>query len=204
MRLLTLSVAGVLVAAVAAAARAQSTSSSSDVTELPVGQIYTDPSYPFFDATGQLKFTLTAKKAKGITVNHAEMTDLKIDLYTNGKPTTTITSPDADIYVADKKMRTRHTVKITRADSISTSQFCNFDLAAKQYTLRDHVKVVLLHFDMKTAAPGQSGGPMGVAPAAASGLPLHAAPSSTPAAGNDSLLESPGSYSSTNNAPLPH
>jgi lipopolysaccharide export system protein LptC len=202
MRLLTLSVAGVLVAAVAAA-QAQSTSSSSDVTQLPVGQIYKDPSYPFFDTTGQLKFTLTAQEAKGITVNRAEMTDLKIDLYTNGKVTTNITSPDADIYVADKKMRTNNTVKITRADSIATAKFCDFDLAAKQYTLRDHVKVVLLHFDMKTAAPGQSAGPMGVAPAA-SGSPPHAAPSSTPAASKDSLLESPGSYSSTNNAPLPH
>ena len=194
MRLLILSVAGGLVAAVAAA-RAQSSSSSSDVTQLPVGQIYKDFQYPYWES-GQLKFALTATEAKGITINRADTTNLKIDLYTAGKVTTTITSPNADIYVADKKMRTDQTVKISRADLVATAKFCDFDLAAKQYTLRDHVKVVLLHFDMKAATPGQATGPMGVAPAATNLPPA-------PAGRNDSLLESPGSYASTNNAPLP-
>jgi hypothetical protein len=203
MRLLTLSLAGVLVVAFAAA-RAQSSASSSpppsssDVTQLPVGQVYKDFAYPYWE-NGQLKFTMSATEATGITINRAECSNLKIDLYTDGKVTTTITSPDADIYVADRKMRTHHTVKIDRADLVATSQFCDFDMADKQYTLRDHVKVTLLHFDMKAATPGQTAnGPMGV--------PLPASPTSRaplPATGADSLLESPGSYSTgTNNAPL--
>lgn len=201
MRLLTLSMAGALVAVVAAA-RAQSSapSSPSDVTQLPVGQVYKDFEYPYWES-GQLKFTLSATEAKGITINRAETSNVKIDLYTNGKVTTTITSPNADIYVADKKMRTHHTVRIERADVVATAQFCDFDLAEKQYTLRDHVKVILLHFDTKGAAPGQTSG-------AAMGVPPTAAPSSAPvppsSGGADSLLESPGSYSSeTNKAPLP-
>ena len=166
MRLLTLSLAGALVIALAAA-RAQSSasssspSSSSDVTQLPVGQVYKDFAYPYWE-NGQLKFTMSATEATGITINRAETSNLKIDLYTDGKVTTTITSPDADIYVADRKMRTHHTVKIDRADLTATAQFCDFDLAEKQYTLRDHVKVTLLHFDMKAATPAQANGPMGV------------------------------------------
>ena len=207
MRLLTLSVAGALLGAVVAA-HAQSSapspgsppSSPSDVTQLPVGQVYKDFEYPYWES-GQLKFTLSATEAKGITINRAETSNVKIDLYTNGKVTTTITSPNADIYVADKKMRTHHTVRIERSDVIATAQFCDFDLADKQYTLRDHVKVTLLHFDMKGATPGPaSGAAMGVPPTAG-----NPPPSTAPASGGaDSLLESPGSFSSgTNNATLP-
>jgi hypothetical protein len=203
MRLLTLSLAGALVVALAAA-RAQSSATSSppassDVTQLPVGQVYKDFEYPYWE-NGQLKFTMSATEATGITINRAETSNLRIDLYTDGKVTTTITSPDADIYVADRKMRTHHTVKIVRPDLVATAQFCDFDLADKQYTLRDHVKVTLLHFDMKAATPGQSAGrPMGVPPAPAN--PATGIPS--PTTGADSLLESPGSYSNgTNTAPL--
>jgi hypothetical protein len=204
MRLLILSVAGWLVAGlVMAGAAGQAQPGGSDMTQLPVGQTYKDPQYQYWDTeTGQLKFTLTAREATGITVNRAGTTDMKIQLYTAGKVTTTITSPNADLYVADRKMRTHHTVKIKRDDMEATAQFCDFDLAAKQYTLRDHVKVTLLHFDMNASTGGRKSGAMGApAPAAGSTVPV-AAPAAAPTTGKgDSLLESPGSFSSTNNAP---
>jgi lipopolysaccharide export system protein LptC len=200
MRLLILSVASWFVAAGAAVLAQSSSSGGPDVTQLPVGQIYKAFQYPYWEA-GQLKYTLSATEAKGITINRAETTDVKIDIYTAGKVTTTITSPKADIYVADRKMRTHNTVKIDRADLTATSQFCDFDLLAKQYTLRDHVKVTLLHFDMNRAAPAHATGVMGVPPTPAR-APLPATtPSST--GSSDSMLESPGAFSSTNNAPLP-
>jgi lipopolysaccharide export system protein LptC len=200
MRLLILSVASWFVAAGAAVLAQSSSSGGPDVTQLPVGQIYKAFQYPYWEA-GQLKYTLSATEAKGITINRAETTDLKIDIYTNGKVTTTITSPKADIYVADRKMRTDHTVKIDRADLTATAQFCDFDLLEKQYTLRNHVKVTLLHFDMKSATPGRATGAMGVPPTPAPAP--EPATTSTTTSGTDSMLETPGAYSNTNNAPLP-
>jgi hypothetical protein len=183
----------------AGAAQAQSGTSDGGVTQLPVGQIYKDFEFPHYE-DGQLKFTLSATEAKGITVNRAETTDVKIDLYDNGKVTTTITSPKADLYVADKKMRTNNTVRIERADLEATAQICDFDLVAKQYMLRTNVKVILKNFDA-SAGTGEKKAGAPEAPTAAA-MPAGAVPIAPAASnpGNDSLMDSPGS-ASTNAAP---
>ena len=212
MRPLFLSVAGWLVLAGAARAQATTAASSSDstgVSQLPVGQVYKQFQFPYYQ-NGLLKFVLTASEAKGITINRADTTDLKIDLYTNDKVTTTITSPDADLYVADRKMRTHNTVLINRVDLDATAQSCDFDLVAKQYTLRNNVKVTLHHFD---AGASMSTKPNAAASATASGTPpappesiprpVVPPPPTIPTGEGDGLLDSPGAYSSTNAAPLP-
>jgi hypothetical protein len=209
MRPLILSVVGCLALAGAAWAQ-QSGDSSGGISQLPVGQIYKDFQFPYYES-GQLKFTLTAAEAKGITLNRAETTDLKIDLYENGKVTTTITSPKADLYVGDRKMRTHDTVLIERADLDAAAQFCDFDLVAKQYTLRHNVKVTLKHFDAGNAAKAgepQASAPAAAPPAAAQPAvgssppaPAPAIPGQTASQKIDSLLESPGMFSSTNAAP---
>jgi hypothetical protein len=186
-------------AALAATGLAQ----TSDVNQLPVGQIYKDFQFPLYQ-DGQLKFTLAAAQAKGITINRAETTDVKIDLYENGKKTTTITSPKADIYVADRKMRTRNTVRIERADMEATAQICDFDLISKQYLLRTNVKVTLKNFD--TSLPGSAAAhPKNTLSTLPPGSAVPVAPASAPPVSgkSDSLLESPGAYSSTNSAPPP-
>jgi beta-lactamase regulating signal transducer with metallopeptidase domain/ankyrin repeat protein len=76
---------------------AQTSGTDNSVSQPPVGQVYKDFQFPFYQ-DGRLKFKLTAAAAKGITINRAETTDLKIDLYDNDKVTTTITSPKADLY----------------------------------------------------------------------------------------------------------
>jgi hypothetical protein len=206
MRLLILRI-GCWAAMTGAAAAQSSTSDSSSVTQLPVGQVYKDFQFPLYQ-DGQLKFTLAATEAKGITINRAETTDVKINLYDSGKLTTTITSPKADIYVADRKMRTNNTVRIVRADMDATAQICDFDLLTKQYLLRTNVKVILKNFD---AGVGLSGKPAPAPGGASPAHPLSDAPSlstpsivpSAPSTKTDSILESPGSFSSTNAAPTP-
>jgi hypothetical protein len=205
MRPLILSVAGWLALATLGGAQQQPGGSSGGVSQLPVGQIYKDFQFPYYE-NGMLKFTLTATEAKGITVNRAETTDVKIDLYDGGKVTTTITSPKADLYVADRKMRTHDTVKIERADLTATAQLCDFDLAAKQYTLRNNVRVVLKNFDTGKSIPGAN--PAAPAPAAQSVSTAPPAPASadstpgeSPSQKVDALLESPGMFSSTNAPP---
>jgi hypothetical protein len=191
MRPLILSVAGGLVLVGVAWAQ-----NNSGVSQLPVGQVYKDFQFPYYE-NGVLKFIMTADEAKGITINRAEATDLKIEIYDNGQKTTTITSPKADLYVADRKMRTRDTVLISRADLDATAQLCDFDLAEKQYTLRKNVKVTLKNFDAGKSMPKPADAASGSA--AAGPAPLPPAPVPAESADNDEmLLNSPGAISSTN------
>ena len=93
--------------------------------QIPFGQTYKDFQFPIWQK-GQLAYTLTADSATGVTLNRADASNVKIDVYTDEKVTTTITSPRADLYVSDRKMRSKNTVKIVRADMDATSQVCDF------------------------------------------------------------------------------
>jgi hypothetical protein len=217
MRPLILSVAGWLGWSIALGAPTPATPpppapSDTGVSQLPVGQVYKQFQFPYYQA-GQLKFVLTATDATGITINRADTHDLKIDIYSEGKVTTTITSPDADLYVADRKMRTRNTVRVVRPDLVATSQLCDFDLLSKQYFMSKSVKVTLLHFD---AGKSVSSSPAtATTPASASVVPKAppAAPLSIPRPfvppppsvppGEGDLIDSPGAYSTTPATPLP-
>ena len=176
---------------------AQNANESENMPQLPIGQTFKQFEYPFYQ-DGKLKFTGSAVEAKGITLDRAQATDLKIDIYdVNGAVTTTITSPNADLYVKTQVMRTKNTVQIERSDMVATSQDCNFDLKTKKYVMRTNVKVVLKHFDFSTTPAN------GAAKPAASPAPASSPAPPLPARKSDSMLESPGSYSDTNSAPIP-
>jgi hypothetical protein len=161
---------------------------------LPVGQTFKQFVYPMYQ-DGKLKATLSAVEATGITLNRAEAKDVKIELYDT--VTTTVTSPDADLYVNEEKMRTKNTVLIERTDMTATSQDCDFDLKTKKYLLRTNVKVILKHFDLSlTPANGD-------APPPASAPPSTGPISPQPAQGGESPLNSPGADADTNSAPIP-
>jgi hypothetical protein len=162
--------------------------------QIPVGQVFKNFEFPRYE-DGQLKYTLSAPQATGITQNRAETIDLKIELYTNGAVTTTITSPKADLYIAERKMRTKNTVRIERSDMVATAQTCDFDVYAKKYLLRTNVRVVLKNFDAGKSASFDN------TSASAPTVPTAPAPRSTP--NPDSLLDSPGAYSSTHSPPPP-
>jgi hypothetical protein len=171
---------------------------SGPTPQLPVGQTFKNFWYPYYQ-DGQLKYTGAAVQATGITQNRAETTDLKIQIYDKGAVTTTITSPEADLYVSERKMRTKNTVQIERADMLATAQSCDFDLGTSQYLLRTNVRVVLKNFDVgkSTSLSDTSPAPT-VAPTPAPSTPAPRSTSDT-----DSLLDSPGAYSSTNSPPPP-
>jgi LPS export ABC transporter protein LptC len=200
MRPLLLSVATCTL--VLGAAWAQNTGDGGSMPQLPVGQTFKQFEFPVYQE-GKLKSTLDATEARGITLNRAETTDLKIQIYDNGAVTTTVTSPKADLYVNEQKMRTKNTVRIERADMEATSQDCDFDLKNKKYVLRTNVKVILKHFDISaTPANGAAAPPASThAPTRVPPAPGPASPA--PARGNESLLDSPGSYADTNSAPIP-
>jgi hypothetical protein len=204
--------AGVLVCA---AASAQTSPGSHDtMPQIPFGQTYKDFQFPVYQK-GQLAYTFTAVSATGITINRADATEVKIDVYTDNKVTTTITSPRADIYVADRKMRSKNTVKIERADLEATSQVCDFDLLTRKFLLRQNVRVVLKNFDVgagsKTppavqtsagATPDTTPSPT-AAPAPAAGadsVDEPMIPTPGPSHNGDSLIDVPGAASATTNA----
>jgi hypothetical protein len=167
-----------------------------------VGQTFKQFQFPIYQS-GILKATLDATEATGITLNRAETTDLKIELYENGAVTTTVTSPKADLYVSEQKMRTKNTVQIERADMTATSQSCDFDLKNKKYVLRANVKVLLKHFDF-SLTPANGAAPPPASTHAPTSVPTAPGPASSHSArGNESLLDSPGSYGDTNSVPIP-
>ena len=172
---------------------AQNSSDGGTGPQLPVGQTFKQFVYPDYE-DGKLKATLYASEATGITLNRAETTELKIQVYDNGAVTTTITSPEADLYVAERKMRTKNTVLIDRADLTAASQDCDFDLKTKKFVLRNNVRVVLKHFNL-SMSPGTG------TDAASTPAPAGAPP--RPALNDSSLLTSPGSVGDTNSAPIP-
>jgi len=179
---------------------AQSSGDNENTPQLPVGQTFKQFEFPVYQ-DGKLKSTLYAVQATGITLNRAETTDLKIDLYDNGAITTTITSPKADLYVNEQKMRTKNTVLIERADMEAKAQDCDFDLKTKKYVLRTHVKVTLKHFDVSltpTNGPAAASNHASGQPGAAT--PGLMAPHPEP---GQSMLDSPGAFSDTNAAPMP-
>jgi hypothetical protein len=201
MRFLILSVCSFLILGVA---WAQTPSGSNNAPSIPFGQTFKDFQYPDYQ-NGELKATLSAVSAKGTTINRAETTELKIELYEAGKVTTTITSPKADLYLADKRMSTQNTVQIVRADMEATAQNCDFDLTTKKYLLRENVKVTLKNFDISPKPSSSVNSPAPPSRPSAPGdlttpppSPLSPIPSNSE---HDSLLDSPGAYASTNSAP---
>jgi hypothetical protein len=170
--------------------------------QLPVGQTNKQFEYPDYE-DGKLKATFYASEATGITLNRAEATDVKIEIYDNGAVTTTVTSPKADLYVNERKMRTKNTVRIERADMTATSQTGDFDQKTKKYVLRTNVKVILKHFDLGLT-PANGAAPPPASPHAPARAPTVTGPVPPQASrSNESLLDSPGSYADTNSAPIP-
>jgi len=190
------------------AAWAQTSNDVAPTQQVPVGQTFKNFEFPFYE-DGKLKWTATATQATGITQNRAVAMDVKIKLYDNDTPTTTITSPQADIYVNERKMRSSHTVQIERSDMEATAQNCDFDLGSKKYILRTNVKVTLKNFDPGTSLnPSAGTGSSASSSPAGTKTPNASAPSTTTSMtprsllNSNSLPESPGTASSTNSAPI--
>jgi len=200
-------------ALVVGVAWAQSPSGNGNMPQISTGQTYKDLQLPVYQ-NGHLSYMVSAVSAKGLTINRAETTDLKIEIYTGDKVTTTITSPKADVYLTDHKMRTKDTVQIDRADMVATAQTCDFDLTTKKYLLREKVKVVLKNFDAGLTRKPTVGGK----PTAESVAPMpEPAPVPAPSSVDDvsmpinphtlssgeSTIDFPGASANTNTAPAP-
>ena len=179
-------------------AKAQTASDSGGIPQIPYGQTYKNFEFPLYEH-GVLKYKLYATQATGVSLNRAETTDMRIEVYENGQVTTTITSPKADLYSTERRMRTKNTVRIVRTDMVATAQRCDFDLVSKKYLLHDSVRVVLKNFDA-TSSLGASGKHASGSPTTSSAPVLKTMPPPASIHANDSLLDSPGAYANGTNA----
>ena len=118
--------------------------------QLPVGQTFKNFEFPVYQ-DGKLKAKFIAVEARGITQNRAETSNLTIRVYDKDVETTTITSPKADLYVNERKMRTKNTVLIVRPTQEVSAQICDFDLINKKYMLRTKVRVVLKNVNLSNS-----------------------------------------------------
>lgn len=163
-------------------------SPTSNMTQGQVTKGFTLPQY----TDGKLTAMINGGEARVISVNRTEITDLRVDLYEDGKVATTITSPKSDYWNADNKMRTRFGVEIKRPDMIVTSQTMEWEIKEQRGVLRNNVKVVLLSLDL--AKPAEAPNPAATAP-------LNApAPGAEPAASTESSplqLQQPSASPST-------
>lgn len=148
---------------------APSKSPTGGMTQGQVTKGFTLPQYQ----DGKPTAMISGEEARVISVNRTEITGLKVDLYEDGKVTTTITSPKSDYWTADNKMRTRFGVQISRADMVITAQTMEWEVKEQRGVLRQNVKVVLNSLDL--AAP------------AASPSPNATTPITTPAPGTEPL-----------------
>lgn len=140
---------------------------------------------------GKQTAMISGDEARVISVNRTEITGLKVDLYEDGKVTTTITSPKSDYWNADNKMRTRYGVEIKRPDMTVSAQTMEWEIKEQRGVLRQNVKVVINTLDL--SAPATSPNPNATAPlnssspgaeptsSESSPLQLQQPPSSTPA-----------------------
>src|ERR1700761_6561156 len=89
----------------AGVALAQNAATSENTMHLPVGQTFKQFTFPVYGPDGALRYSFFATEATGVTLNRAEADNLRIEVYETGTISTTITSPKADLYVAEQKMR---------------------------------------------------------------------------------------------------
>ncbi len=152
---------------------------------LAVGQTFENVTYPsYVSATNNtLANTFHAERATGITPNRARAQNVTIDVYEvihdTNTVTTVITSPDADIMLNDRIMRTTNSVCVKRDQMIATAQRADFDLSTKHYTLRRDVKITLLNFDIgKAASPSTNNTPSPAPAPSDTSAPAPPAPAS--------------------------
>ncbi len=178
--------------------------------QIPYGQTFKDFQFPIYNS-GELKATIAAITAKGVTLNRAEATELKIEVYDQGKVTTTITSPQGrSLSGRPSHAHQEYGADRTR-DMEATAQSCDFDQTNKKYLLRENVRVVLKNFDAgikrpstgTPSPPPPSSSPIIPAAGAAAGAPSSPGTVTLPPVRNDASPDIPGSYANTNVAPTP-
>ena len=138
---------------------------------IPMGKSIHNLEKPFTNDAGELEYRISGSEATRKSINRIAVTDLKIELFKEGKEDMVITSPQADFWETKGLLSTRHTVKIDRGDMIITADTIQWELEPEKGVLRKNVRVEITSFDMgATGGTGVEGSAMSGGTGAATDL----------------------------------
>jgi len=98
---------------------------------------------PEYDDNNQLKSQLFGDFAKVLTEGVIEITQLKIDFYSDGKVDMTVTSPQCTYKQKDGRAESDATVRITREDMVVTGKGFAWSGRDEKFQIFKEAKVVL-------------------------------------------------------------
>jgi hypothetical protein len=146
------------------------------VNAMPLGSVIKDFVMPQRNAAGDLTANVTGAEANVVSLNRTLITGLKVELYDDGKVTTTITAPTCDYWTVEKRLSGHDGVLIEKPEARITAAAVDWDFKSQVAILHRNVRVVLPKFAVGAppAAKAAQASPA-AAPRPAS------APTSTPA-----------------------
>lgn len=157
-REVSLSPAFLLLALCWAVILAFSERSAADSASIPLGSVVKEFRLPQRNSQGQLDGIITGREARAISVNRTEILDMKIDLYDQGKVSTTILSPRCDLWKLEGRLSTQSGAVIERPDLRLTSQIMDWEVGGHRGVFRQNVRVVLYHLPLAKPARQESAG----------------------------------------------
>ncbi|VVM07886.1 hypothetical protein [Methylacidimicrobium tartarophylax] len=138
-----------MVASAPATARADSAS-------IPLGSVVKEFRLPQRNTQGALDGMITGREAHAISVNRTEILDMKIELYDQGKISTTILSPRCDLWKLEDRLSTQSGAVVERPDLRLTSQIMDWEVREHRGVFRQNVRVVLYHLPLAKPSSQQS------------------------------------------------
>jgi hypothetical protein len=159
---------GVLLAAVFFVG-VSSLSAQQQMSSMPLGSVVKGFVMPQRNAAGDLVANITGAQANVVSLNRTQITGLKVEMYEDGKVSTTITAPACDYWTLEKRISGHDGVLVEKADVRITAAAIDWDFKTQTAVLHRNVRVVLPQFTV--GAPTAKPAPAPAAPAPAEPLP---------------------------------
>jgi len=160
---------GALLAVAAFFAGISSLSAQQQMSSMPLGSVVKGFVMPQRNAAGDLVANVTGAQANVVSLNRTQITGLKVEMYEDGKVSTTITAPACDYWTLEKRISGHDGVLVEKADVRITAAAIDWDFKTQTAVLHRDVRVVLPKFTV--GAPIPASAKPAAAPAAAEPLP---------------------------------
>ncbi|ACD83008.1 hypothetical protein [Candidatus Methylacidiphilum infernorum] len=124
-----------------------------DSPSLPLGAVVKNFVLPQRNANGKLQATIQGEEAVAVSVNRIEIRKMKIELFDNDQPTTTILSPRCDLWKLDNRLSTKNGAEIERKDLKLTSKIMDWEIDNRKGIFRENVRMVLYSLPLGKSSP---------------------------------------------------
>jgi hypothetical protein len=128
----------------------------------PVGTVIKGFTLPQRSEKGDPIANISGDQARVVTLNRTEITNLRVELFDDGKPSTFITSSQCDLWRQENRLTTKSGVEIKREGMILEAGSMDWLYKERRGVMRNGVKVVLNNFQLGakpgTVAPAEPAG----------------------------------------------